>query len=153
LWRLVAERPPHLLDPRAASWDAEMLSAVDDVLNAEVPRDGPLASRTWGERNTARIQHPLSRAVPMLGRWLDMPADRLPGDNHMPRVQSPTFGASERMVVSPGHEADGFFEMPCGESGNPLSPHYADGHAAWERGERTPFLPGPPVNTLTLVPK
>ena len=33
--------------------------------------------------------------------------------------------------------------MPGGQSGHPLSPHYADGHAAWAKGEPTPFLPGP----------
>ena len=44
------------------------------------------------------------------------------------------------------------FHMPAGQSGHPLSPHYADGHAAWANGERTPFLPGPPASVLTLAP-
>ena len=70
----------------------------------------------------------------------------------MPRVQAPTFGASERMVVSPGHEATGLFHMPVGQSGNPLSPHYRDSERAWEDGAARPFLPGPAVGTLTLVP-
>jgi penicillin amidase len=87
-----------------------------------------------------------------LGRWLDLPADRLPGDSNMPRFQSPGAGASERMVVSPGREAEGLFEMPGGQSGHPLSPHYGDGHAAWVKGEPTPFLPGPAVHVLTLTP-
>ena len=30
------------------------------------------------------------------------------------------------MAVSPGHEEQGYFHMPCGQSGHPLSPHYAD---------------------------
>jgi len=42
--------------------------------------------------------------------------------------------------------------MPCGQGGHPLSPHYADGHSAWAKGEKTPFLPGPAVHVLTLVP-
>ena len=42
--------------------------------------------------------------------------------------------------------------MPAGQSGHPLSPHYGDGHAAWANGETTPFLPGPAVHVLTLVP-
>jgi penicillin amidase len=107
---------------------------------------------TWGARNTAAFHHPLSRAVPALGPWLDLPPDRLPGDSHMPRFQSPTAGASERLAVSPGREAEGYFHMPGGQSGHPLSPHYRDGHAAWVRGEPTPFLPGPPVHVLTLQP-
>ena len=90
--------------------------------------------------------------MPQLGGFLDMPREPLPGDNHMPRFQSPSAGASERFGVSPGREDQGYFHMPCGQSGHPLSPHYADGHAAWAKGEKTPFLPGPAVQVLTLVP-
>jgi penicillin amidase len=151
VWALVTERPAHLLDPRYPSWDALLLDALDDVI-AELTKLGPLAGRTWGERNTTLIRHPLSRAVPQLAGWLDMRRESLPGDSHMPRVQSPVAGASERFAVSPGREDRGYFHMPCGQSGHPLSPHYADGHAAWVKGEKTPFLPGPAVNVLTLVP-
>jgi penicillin amidase len=151
LWTLVTERPVHLLDPRFASWDELLLSAADAVID-EHARLGPrLAERTWGERNTARIRHPLSRAVPSLARFLDMPAEPLPGDSNMPRFQSPESGASERLAVSPGREAEGLFHMPSGQSGHPLSPHYRDGHEAWARGKAMPFLPGPTVHTLTLA--
>ena len=75
----------------------------------------------------------------------------LAGDGNMPRVQSPTFGASERMVVAPGHEADGIVHMPGGQSGHPLSPFWGAGHGAWVRGEPTPFLPGTAVHALQLV--
>jgi penicillin amidase len=57
------------------------------------------------------------------------------------------------MVVAPGHEERGFFEMPGGQSGNPLSPHYLDAEAGWVDGSRQPFLPGPAVSTLTLAVK
>ena len=70
----------------------------------------------------------------------------------MPRVQGPTHGASERLVVSPGQEEKGYFHMPVGQSGHPLSPYYQAGHQAWENGEPTPFLPGPVQHTLRLVP-
>jgi penicillin amidase len=93
----------------------------------------------------------LSRAVPALGRFLDLPADQLPGDSNLPRFQSPGAGASERLVVSPGREASGLFHMPGGQSGHPLSPHYRDGHAAWVKGEPTAFLPGPAVHVLVLT--
>jgi penicillin amidase len=152
LWALVTARPLHLLSPRYPSWEEQFLAAVDAALE-ELERDGArLARRTWGERNTARIQHPLGRVVPFLGRFLDMPPDPLPGDSHMPRFQSPEAGASERMVVSPGREGEGFFHMPGGQSGHPLSPHYGDGHRAWARGEPTPFLPGPALHVLRLLP-
>jgi len=152
LWALLTERPPHLLDPRHASWDAQLLAAADAVLD-EMTKDGRrLGSRTWGERNTVLIQHPISRVAPALAGWLDMPRQPLPGDSDMPRFQSAKAGASERLAVSPGREERGYFHMPCGQSGHPLSPHYADGHAAWTAGEPTAFLPGPAAHVLTLEP-
>lgn len=152
LWRIVTERPMNLLDPRYPSWDQEILAAVDAVLDRFGESGSDLADRSWGERNTIRIRHPLSAAVPLLSRWLDVPARQLPGDWDMPRVQSPTFGASERMVVSPGQEETGIFHMPGGQSGNPLSPYYQKGIEAWQEGKATPFLPGPPVHKLRLTP-
>jgi penicillin amidase len=152
LWALVTERPSHMLAPAQPSWDALLLAAADAAL-AELTRDGSrLAELTWGRHNTVVLRHPLSGAVPVLGRWIDLPPERLPGDSHMPRAQSPRAGASERMVVAPGREAEGIFHMPGGQSGHPLSAHYRDGHGAWSKGEAKPFLPGPSVHVLTLVP-
>ena len=152
LWKLVSERPPHFLDPRFASWDDELLAAVDAAVRDLPGRGRRLARDTWGERNTTAIRHPLSAALPFLSPWLDIPPLPLPGDSNMPRVQGPAFGASERLVVAPGHEETGILELPAGESGNPLSPHYRDSERAWETGQPTPFLPGPPVHRLTLLP-
>jgi penicillin amidase len=70
----------------------------------------------------------------------------------MPRVQSPSNGASERFVVSPGHEAEGIFHMPGGQSAHPMSPYFRAGHSAWVRGEPAPFLPGKPEHELRLTP-
>ncbi len=153
LWRLVHERPEKLLNPAHPSWDALLLAAADDVL-ADVAKTGrPLAAFTWGARNTLTMQHPFGRFLPQpLARLLDMPADQLSGDSDMPRVQSPRFGQSERLVVSPGHEAEAILHMPGGQSGHPMSPFYRAGHAAWVKGEPTPLLPGPARHTLTLTP-
>ena len=152
VWALITARPPHLLDPRFRSWDELLLASVDGVFKRFSRFGDDLSQRTWGERNRVQPRHPLSRAVPALGRWLDVPVRQLPGDMDMPRVQAAAFGASERLVVSPGQEEQGFFHMPVGQSGHPMSPHYSDGHAAWAEGKPTPFLPGPAVHTLTLVP-
>jgi len=150
LWRIVTEQPAHLLDPRYATWQEQLLASVDEAL-AAMPA-GRLRDRTWGERNVTRIQHPMSRGVPFIGRWLDMPRQPLPGDTDMPRVQQPSWGATVRMVVSPGREAAGFINLPGGQSGNPLSSHYRDGHGAWAEGRAGSFLPGPPVDRLRLLP-
>ena len=154
-WALVTQRPVHLLDPAYRDWTALILAAVEATI-AQVYQEGhPLEGQDWGWKNISRIQHPMSIASPVLGRLLDldMVAQPLPGGRKdMPRVQSPTYGASERMVVIPGRESEGTFHMPCGQSGHPLSPHYRDGHRAWANGDPTPFLPGPTVNSLVLTP-
>ncbi|MBK7902551.1 MAG: penicillin acylase family protein [Proteobacteria bacterium] len=103
-----------------------------------------------GRANATRIQHPLSPAVPVLARFLDMPSVPMAGDTDMPHVHGSGFGASERFAVAPGHEDRAYFHMPGGQSGHPLSPYYRAGHEAWVRGERQPFLPGPAERTLTL---
>jgi penicillin amidase len=150
--RLVTDRPPHLLNPRYRSWSELLVAGVDRAAASLVAMGPDLHNRTWGERNRVTIRHPLSRALPRLSRFLDIPPEPLPGDSHMPRFQGPEEGASERLVVSPGREGEGIFHMPGGQSGHPLSPYYRAGHEAWARGEPAAFLPGTPVHTLTLVP-
>jgi len=153
LWTMLTERPEHLLSAEYASWHELLLAAIDSNLRRyQEDFDGPLSERTWGERNTAAIRHPLSRAVPILARWLDMPRDLLPGDSNMPRAQGPAFGASERFAVAPGDEANGYLHIPSGQSGHPLSAFYRRGHADWVAARATPFLPGAAEYTLLLAP-
>lgn len=153
IWKLIHHRPPHLLPPGDASWDEMLATRARLVAEKLQSQPGGIAARTWGEENTAAIQHPLSRALPAwIAAWLNMPADQLPGDHHMPRVQAPDFGASLRFVVSPGEEEKGYFQMPGGQSGHPLSPYYGSGHADWVAGNASLFLPGPPQQTLYLHP-
>jgi penicillin amidase len=153
LWKIVSERPIHLLDSAFTSWD-DLFQAAIRRLRDRMAGGGEsrLAAETWGEYNSVTIRHPLSDALPGLGRWLDMPTVALPGDSHMPRFQSRGAGASERMVVSPGREQDGIFHMPTGQSGHPLSPHYGDSQQAWVEGVPSSFLPGPTQHTLVLRP-
>jgi penicillin amidase len=152
LWQLVTERPAHLLDSRYPSWDAQILAAVDAAIADLASVGGRLADRSWGEANRASVVHPLAAAIPLAGRWLNMPQDPLPGDVYTPRAHSPRAGPSERLVVSPGRERDGILHMPTGQSGHPLSPHYGDQHHAWLAGDAVPLLPGATVSRLTLTP-
>lgn len=151
VWPLVTQRPEHLLPRKFASWSALFEDAANDVRTTLAPL-GPLHERTWGERNTAAICHPLAGAISFAKRWLCMPPQQLAGDGNMPRVVGPAFGASERMVVSPGHEAEGIMHMPGGQSGHPLSPFWGAGHQDWVEGKPSPFLPGPTRYRLQLTP-
>ncbi len=153
LWTLLTERPVHLLTDNYRDWRGLLLSAVDEnIAFFEDNFDDGLDRRTWGERNTAAIRHPLSRALPVLSGWLAMPAEPLPGDSNLPRAQGPSFGASERFAVSPGHESGGILHMPAGQSGHPMSDFYRVGHDDWVEGRPSPFQPGETVHTLTLKP-
>ena len=153
LWQLVHEQPARLLNPEHTTWNSLLLAAADDVLGAAKGAGVSPANFTWGRRNTLAMQHPFSRFLPgLVARLIDMPADQLPGDSDMPRVQGPSFGQSERLVVAPGHEDEGILTMPGGQSSHPLSPYFRAGHEAWGKGEATPLLPGPAQHTLVLRP-
>ena len=152
LWTLLEQQPPHLVPPGAANWHDFLLVAADAAvasLAAECPR---LNECTWGRVNVVRIRHPMSPQLPGLRALIDVPAEALPGDEDMPRVMAPSFGASERFGVSPGHEDQAYFHMPGGQSGHPLSPYFLAGHNAWAHGQPVPFLPGRAEHTLALTP-
>ena len=147
------KKPAHLLPRGFATWDAFLLAQVDATV-ADMTRAGarPLAQATWGEANRSHIGHVLSRAVPVLARFLDMPSVPQSGDRNMPHVASPAFGQSERLVVAPGHEERATLSMPGGQSGHPMSPYYGAGHADWVAGRATPLLAGAAQHVLTLTP-
>lgn len=152
VWRLITARPEHMLPPGYDNWDALLAAALDDVLK-EINADGGLQAYTWGAYTELKIDHPLSQFVPGLGWLANTPHEQTPGEfANMPRIGAGDIGASERMVVSPGYEENGIFEMPSGQSGHPLSPYFNKGHENWVHGTRSAFLPGPTKWTLTIVP-
>ena len=153
LWSMIKSQPVNLLDRKYENWNALFLSAVDSVIEKIKAQKDGYTRYTVGEKNATRIRHPMGAAIPQLGPWLNMPVDQLPGDRFdMPRIQAPSFGSSLRMAVSPGREKEGYLIMACGESGNPLSPHYRDCHEAWVKNTRTPFLPGVATHKILLRP-
>ena len=151
IWQLITQQPEHLLPSPHASWNGLLLSAADSAV-ATCGVD-PLAECTWGKINRVEIRHPLADVLGILRPWLTIRSGPLPGGDHMPRIQQSDYGASERFAVSPGDEANGYFHMPGGQSAHPLSPYFSAGHDAWAQGEPLPFLPGPEVHRLTLVPE
>jgi len=152
LWRLLQRRPANLLAADYSSWDAFLLEAL--IASEKLPAACPdLAACSWSKVNAVRVAHPLSTALPLLAKFLDMPTLAVSGGRgDMPRIQGPDYGASERFSVAPGHEGEGYFHMPGGQSGHPLSPFYRAGFSAWAEGKPTPFLPGPAAHSLVLVP-
>ncbi|GAA6151863.1 penicillin acylase family protein [Pseudoteredinibacter isoporae] len=152
IWHLADKEPGHLLNPKFTSWGELKAAALKDALLA-MGRDGSrLSEQRWGKQNSANIKHPLMSKLPILGRFYSMPKDELEGDIHVPRVQSPTGGASQRMVVSPGRESEALFSMPGGQSANLISPWFKKGHADWVAGKGGYLVPRNIVSTITLLP-
>ncbi|GAA5442742.1 penicillin acylase 2 proenzyme [Microbulbifer sp. NBRC 101763] len=150
IWALAQQEPQQLLNPDFESWTALKLAALNQVLDKMAATGSPLQQQTWGAQNTATIRHPLARAIPAINWFAAMPSDALAGDTHMPRFQSPTHGASERMVISPGREDLGIFHMATGQSGHPLSPFFDSGHRDWVEGNPSPLIEQETHYKLTL---
>lgn len=156
LQALLAEKPLHAL-PDAAhyqNWNVFILGQLQrslQQLQAQHP-DVALMELNWGMQNKVKHSHPFSKALPMLSNLLDMPSEALPGCSFCVRATGPGFGASERLVVSPGHFDDAILHMPGGQSGHPLSSYYRDQQAYWLKGLPMPLTAGKPEHTLLLQP-
>ncbi|WMS88034.1 penicillin acylase family protein [Pleionea litopenaei] len=153
LRKIIDERNKSLLPPQYSDYDALYRQVIDDIITRLTENNAVLEDQTWGNFNRLKIQHPISRAVPFLGRFLDRPQLNMPGDALSPRVQRPSFGASQRMVVSPGNISSAIFHMPGGQSGHPLSPFYSAGFEDWASGNSTPLKKAETELTLTLTPQ
>jgi penicillin amidase len=150
---LLRARPPGLVPPAYASWDAFLDTSLAALNNSiDTAAGGDLRRFGWARWLHADVHHPLAGAIPLLGLLTDPKDQGMPGDGGVPRAQYRGTGASERLVVSPGHETEGLFHMPGGQSGAPFAPYYLAGHRDWVEGRAAPLLPGPTKWTLTLRP-
>jgi penicillin amidase len=155
---ILTERPAELLVEREryATWEqflvGHLKSGVEQLKETFKVRS--LESLRWGEVNKAEVFHLLTpKDRSFFGNLFNMPADPLPGCLFSVCSSEPGFGASVRMVVSPGREEAGFLHIACGQSGHPLSDNYDDQHRYWARQEPLPFLPGRASRKFTLTPR
>jgi penicillin amidase len=156
LRRLLDERPAHLLTREYASWPEFLRTVLADTLRAiESDKSLPGIDAPWGDVNRLAVAHPFA-GLPVIGpallHWLELPREPLPGSNLTLRVAMPNYGALIRMDVSPAHPEDGILEMSAGQSGHFLSPNFADQQSDWLAGAPAPFLAGPAVSRIVLVP-
>ncbi len=135
-----------------SDWNAFILVKLEESARAlrRRHRVDRLGALHWGRLNSPKFSHPLSEGILGLGGFLDMPADPLPGCSYCVRYAYASGGASERLVISPGHPEAGILHMPGGQSGHPLSPHYRDQHPYWVQGEPLPFVSNESLHTLRL---
>lgn len=99
------------------------------------------------------IHHPFADGLQILGPLLDMPRVSLAGCGHCVQFADGKYGASERLVVAPGHEDDGILHMPGGQSGQPASRHYFDQQQTWVEGLPVRFSESEIAHKLMLTPE
>ncbi len=152
--RIVLAQPLHLLpftdmsrskSSDAKSWDAYLQQAILAAASATRTKDGPAL---WGDVNASDFAHPLAQALPLIASKLRLPSHPQSGHWSAVRVATPRFGASDRLVVTPGREERALLSVPAGQSADPDSPHHRDLHPSWRDGIALPLRPGAPVRTI-----
>lgn len=159
LLRILETRREHLFPASDAPGDdwsklaaRLLLSAAESSLLPA--KDGAEPTfRTRGDVNRAAIRHPAADALGAAARLAEMPRTPLPGHPTTVRVQTPTFGASQRSVVAPGHPDEAILVTPAGQSGLPTSPHFRSLHRPWQDGKPYPMRPGEATARVRLVAK
>ena len=153
--RIFELRPEHLL-PQDETWGAFARSLVTAAAAASLlpaEDETPPRFRTRGDVNRAAIRHPAAEALGAAARLAEMPRSPLPGHPTTVRVQTPTFGASQRSVVSPGREENAILVTPGGQSGLPTSPHFRSLHKPWQDGSSYPLRPSDTTARVVLAPR
>jgi penicillin amidase len=135
----------------------QALEAALAELNAE---HGDPADWRWGEAHRAVMEHPLLGRVPLAGSLfgIEVPTG---GDGSTVNVGhfammpgapfANTHAASFRGLYDLADLAESRFVIPSGQSGHPLSPHFADLTTLWAAG-RTIRIAGGSGGRLELRP-
>jgi len=154
LLRAIETRAAHLAPDAKGDWSAAALrilaGAAESSRILDVNGAGGIRFRSRGEANIASIRHPVADALGPAAKVAEMPRSALPGHPTVVRVQTPSFGASQRSVVSPAHPADAILVTPCGQASMPTSVHFRDCHPFWEQGRPYPLVPGEAVSKIEL---
>jgi penicillin amidase len=143
-----------LADSASAWWDdrgTRQVEQRDDILVASLVAALTATRSKYGDPNGdgwrwdrirhANINHLLR--LPTLSA-LDIPVQGGPG-TLSPSAGSGTHGASWRMIVELGPELRAWATYPGGQSGNPVSPRYADRIPLWMKGNLEPVnIPSAP---------
>ena len=161
--------------PASALCDDPGTPAIEDcVLRAKQAHDlafralakayGPDPSAwRWAQAHRAHFKHPLFSRLPVIGALfdIDLPVD---GDNYTvdrasPRVDDESgaafddlHGASLRAVFDLADLASSRFVIAGGQSGNPISTHYADFTRPWRDGRYVTIV-GRQESLLRLIPE
>jgi penicillin amidase len=141
LARLLREQPTGYF---ARPWPEEIAAALDQAIHTLRARFGASPGRwAWGRIRPLTLMHPLGTHR-VLGRAFNLGPFPVGGDSSTVSPMGTGLGdptgnpegmANLRMVLDVGNWEENRFVLAGGQSGNPLSPHYADMLDLWRRGE------------------
>ena len=156
-WQLIHSQPDVWLPADTESFDELLVDAYrrakHKLLDKYSPVEADMETLAWGKVNALSVEHPFASQIPLVGSMLNMQQVQGFGDTYMPAVQAPSFGASERFFVSPGHLEDAILTLPGGQSGHPLSDFFTAGFNDYATHAVTPLLPGEPIHSRTFYKK
>jgi penicillin G amidase len=164
---VLTRRPDWCADPKRSGAEtcATRLAQSMRATLAELRRayGDDMAAWQWGRAHRAVFANPVFSRIPVLRDWFD-PSISTPGgydtvnrgpslirDDQHPFEQ--VFGAGLRIVTDLAAPEDSRMIITIGQSGNPLSRHFADLVRRWR--DFAWLIPGraAPVSTLELVPQ
>jgi penicillin amidase len=140
LVRLLREQPE---DWFGGPWSAEVAAAVGTAVQSLQDRFGSSVEQwQWGKVRPLTLLHPVGERPPLdkvfhLGPFPWGGDAATVAQAAVPPAEptaNPPFVASLRVVLDVGNWEENRFVLPGGQSGNPLSPHYADQFPLWQRG-------------------
>jgi penicillin amidase len=136
------------------------LARAVDALSRE--QGSHMPAWRWDASNVVRFPHAPMDAVgllrPLFSRALQRPGDPFTVNPSM-RIRDQTLVASYRQIIDVGDWDNSRFVMPMGQSGHPISAHYADLLRLWNDGEYVPMTFSEPAvraaawSVLTLRPR
>lgn len=140
---ILSRKDPSLLplDAQADGWDAFVAGCAIQAFAELKAATGRSRVPTWGRLNQVGLSHPLAPLAPWAAALLGIAPRPQPGALHSVRTCVPGFGAVGRAVLRPGADPIAGFELPGGQSGHPLSAHFADRHREWLASTPEPIRP------------
>ncbi len=163
-WCRDPAQPASEAQPPPSDCNAQLAPALGRALDMlEKTYGSDMTSWRWGRAHVATFAHPLFSHVPLLSDWLAVEIPAGGGQDTVNRggmaIRSPddpfrdVHGAGLRMILDFANLDDSRFMVVPGQSGNPLSKHYADLLRRWRDFDWLRIGPDPAGDTLTLSPQ
>ena len=152
LWKIIDDKPLHLLHSSYRDWDAFLIASLFDLDELIDKQYGGLANLSWEAVNEIEFQTLAEFDNIFLKSLIALPEYETKGDVFLPKVREKGFGANARLVLSPGSNQQNLIAMPVGQSSNPLSSYWSVGHEEWAKDIPLMLSPGDTKYELTIFP-